>query len=57
MRSSIYNELNSIFFPRNTAVIGASPKDNYTYSLLATKIRDNLYLVNPNYQEIVGRKS
>jgi acyl-CoA synthetase (NDP forming) len=57
MKSSIYDELNSIFFPRNTAVIGASPKDNYTYSLLATKMRDHLYLVNPNYQEIVGRKS
>ncbi len=57
MRASIFEELNGIFFPRNTAIIGASPKDNYTYSLLATKMRDNLYLVNPNYQEILGRKS
>ena len=50
MDTSKFEELNSIFFPRNTAVIGASAKDNYTYSLLATKMRDRLYLVNPNYQ-------
>jgi len=57
MSTSKFEELNSIFFPRNTAVIGASPKDNYTYSLLGTKMRDRLYLVNPNYQEVLGRKS
>jgi acyl-CoA synthetase (NDP forming) len=57
MSTSKFEELNSIFFPRNTAVIGASPKDNYTYSLLATKMRDRLYLVNPNYGEMLGRKS
>jgi len=57
MSTSKFEELNSIFFPRNTAVIGASSKDNYTYSLLGTKMRDNLYFVNPNYEEVLGRKS
>jgi len=57
MNTSKYEELNSIFFPRNTAIIGASPKDNYTYSLLGTKMRDNLYFVNPNYEDVLGRKS
>jgi len=57
MITSKFEELNNIFFPRNTAIIGASPEDNYTYSLLATKMRDRLYLVNPNYGEVLGRKS
>ncbi len=57
MNTSKFQELNSIFFPRNTAIIGASPTDGYTYALLATKMRDRLYLVNPNYQELLGRKS
>ncbi|MFA5064439.1 MAG: CoA-binding protein [Dehalococcoidia bacterium] len=57
MNTARFEELNSIFFPRNTAIIGASPSDNYTYSLLATKMRDRLYFVNPNYQEVLGRKS
>jgi len=57
MNTAKFEEMNSIFFPRNAAVIGASPKDNYTYSLLATKIRDRLYFVNPNYGEVLGRKS
>jgi len=57
MSTSKFEELSSIFFPRNTAVIGASPKDNFTFSLLGTKMRDRLYLVNPNYQEVLGRKS
>jgi len=57
MNTSKFEELNSIFFPRNTAVIGASSRDNYTYSLLGTKMRDRLYLVNPNYKEVLGRKS
>jgi len=55
--TSIFNELNSIFLPRNVAVIGASPRDNYTYSLMGTKIRDSLFFVNPNYEEVLGRKS
>jgi acyl-CoA synthetase (NDP forming) len=57
MSTSIFNELNSIFMPRNVAVIGASPRDNYTYSLMGTKIRDRLFFVNPNYEEVLGRKS
>jgi len=55
--TSKFNELDSIFLPRNVAVIGASPLDNYTWSLLGTKIQDRLFFVNPNYEEVVGRKS
>ena len=57
MSTSTFNELNGIFLPRNVAVIGASPRDNYTYSLMGTKIRDRLFFVNPNYEEVLGRKS
>jgi acyl-CoA synthetase (NDP forming) len=57
MSTLTFNELNSIFLPRNVAVIGASPRDNYTYSLMGTKIRDRLFFVNPNYKEVLDRKS
>ena len=55
--TSIFNELNSIFLPRNVAVIGASPQDNYTWSLIGTRIRERLFFVNPNYKEVLDRKS
>jgi acyl-CoA synthetase (NDP forming) len=48
--------LDDVFFPRNVAVIGSSPTEFYTLSLLQTKMRDHLYLVNPNYKEVHGKK-
>jgi acyl-CoA synthetase (NDP forming) len=38
------------------AIIGASPHDIATLSHLKTKIRDRLFLVNPRYTEIMGKK-
>ena len=48
--------LDEVFFPANVAVIGASPTEFYTLALLQSKMRDHLYLVNPNYKELHGRK-
>ncbi|HSR11494.1 MAG TPA: CoA-binding protein, partial [Thermodesulfobacteriota bacterium] len=42
--------------PRSVAVIGASPHDLATLAHLNTKIRDHLFLINPNYTEIRGRR-
>lgn len=50
-------DLDHAFLPRNVAVIGASPTEHNTLALLRGKLRDHLYLVNPNYKEINGRKS
>lgn len=51
------SNLDDIFFPRNVAVIGASPTNFYTVALMQGNLRDHLYLVNPNYTEIHGRRS
>jgi len=48
--------LDEIFLPRNVAVVGASPTEFYTFSLLMGKLRDHFYPVNPNYQEVHGLK-
>ena len=45
-----------IFHPRTVAIIGASPHDMATLAQMKTKIRDRLFLVNPNYAEILGKK-
>jgi acyl-CoA synthetase (NDP forming) len=45
-----------IFYPRGVAIIGASPHDLATISHLRTKISNRLYLVNPKYEEVHGRK-
>jgi acetyltransferase len=48
--------LDDIFLPRSVAVVGASPTDFYTIALLMGKLKDHFYPVNPNYQEVHGRK-
>jgi acyl-CoA synthetase (NDP forming) len=45
-----------IFNPRNVAIIGASPSDLATHAQMKTKIRERLYLVNPKYTEVRGKK-
>ena len=45
-----------IFNPRAMAIVGASPNDLATVAQVQTKIRDRLFLVNPNYSEIFGKK-
>ena len=45
-----------IFNPRSVAIIGASPMDLATLAQMSTKIRDRLFLVNPKYTEVRGKK-
>ncbi len=45
-----------IFNPRSVAIIGASPHDLATLAQIKTKIRDRLFLVNPKYAEVFGKK-
>jgi acyl-CoA synthetase (NDP forming) len=45
-----------IFNPRAVAIIGASPFDFATLAQMKTKIRERLYLVNPKYTELLGKK-
>ncbi len=45
-----------IFNPRSVAIVGASPQDLATLAQVSTKIRDRLFLVNPKYNEVRGKK-
>ena len=49
-------EFEHIFYPRTVAVIGASQEEEYTHAYMSTKMRDNLFLVNPKYKEILGKR-
>ncbi len=57
MNKDQYAELEAIFHPRSLAVIGASPVgDIATLAHINTSISDRLYLVNPKYAELMGKK-
>ena len=45
-----------IFHPRTVAVIGASNDDGFSQALMGTKLRDNLFLVNPKHKELHGKR-
>jgi acyl-CoA synthetase (NDP forming) len=45
-----------IFNPRTVAVIGASDSDGFSQALMGTKLRDSLFLVNPKYKELYGKR-
>ena len=45
-----------IFNPRTVAVIGASDSDGFSQALMGTKLRDSLFLVNPKYEELHGKR-
>jgi len=45
-----------IFNPRTVAVIGASDSDGFSQALMNTKLRDSLFLVNPKYKELHGKR-
>jgi acyl-CoA synthetase (NDP forming) len=51
-----FDEIDRVFMPRNVAVIGSSPTEFYTRAMMRTKMKDHLYMVNPNYSEVAGRK-
>jgi acyl-CoA synthetase (NDP forming) len=49
-------ELDRIFNPGTVAVIGASHSDGFSQALMNSKLRDSLFLVNPKYEELSGRR-
>jgi acyl-CoA synthetase (NDP forming) len=49
-------EFEYIFNPRTVAVLGASDSDGFSQALMSTKLRDRLFLVNPKYKELHGKR-
>jgi acyl-CoA synthetase (NDP forming) len=45
-----------IFNPRTVAVIGASNSDGFSQAFMNTKLKDSLFLVNPKYKELHGKR-
>ena len=56
MKSEKLKEFEYIFNPKAVAVIGASQTDDFTNSLIRTKMREYLFLVNPKRKELLGKK-
>ncbi|MCX6002195.1 MAG: CoA-binding protein, partial [Chloroflexi bacterium] len=56
MNMKVTTNLDEIFLPRSVAVVGASPVEFYTLSLLMGKLREHFYPVNPKYREVHGVK-
>ncbi len=56
MKENELRKFEYIFNPRTVAVIGASNSDGFSQALTGTKLRDSLFLVNPKYEELLGKK-
>jgi len=56
LKANKLREFENIFFPKTIAVIGASDGDGFSQALMGTKLRDGLFLVNPKYKELQGKK-
>jgi acyl-CoA synthetase (NDP forming) len=56
MKAEKLRKFEYIFNPRAVAVIGASNDDGFSRALMSTKIKDNLFLVNPRYEELYGKR-
>jgi acyl-CoA synthetase (NDP forming) len=56
LKGNKLREFKYIFYPRTVAVIGASDSDGFSQALMGTKLRDSLFLVNPKYKELQGKK-
>jgi acetyltransferase len=56
MKAQRYTDFEYIFYPRSVAVIGASLDDGFSHALMSTKMRDNLFLINPKYNELLGKR-
>jgi acyl-CoA synthetase (NDP forming) len=56
MKAEKLRKLEYIFNPGAVAVIGASNDDGFSRALLSTKLKDNLFLVNPRYKELYGKR-
>ena len=55
MRTEL-NEFDYVFNATAVAVIGASGTQGFTESLMKTKMKERLFLVNPNRRELFGSK-
>lgn len=49
-------ELEYVFNPDSVAIVGASEKDGHTRALVNSRIKDSLFLINPEKKEIYGYK-
>src|SRR4030065_454789 len=49
-------EFEYIFNPRAVALVGASADNGFLHALVNPKMKDKLYLVNPKYTELSGKK-
>ena len=56
MEAERFKEFEDIFNPKAVAVIGATQTDDFTNAMMKTKIKDNLFLVNPSRKEIHGKR-
>jgi acyl-CoA synthetase (NDP forming) len=56
LKAEKLGEFEYIFNPRTVAVIGASDSDGFSQALMNTKLRDSLFLVNPKYEELHGKR-
>ena len=56
MKEDKLRKFEYIFYPRTVAVIGASESDGFSQALMGTKLRDSLFLVNPKYEELHGKR-
>ena len=56
MKAEKLRKFEYIFHPRTVAVIGASNGDGFSQALMGTKLRDNLFLVNPKHKELHGKR-
>jgi len=55
MKAERFKEFEDIFNPRAVVIIGASQTDDFTNAMMNTKMKDNLFFVNPSHKEIYGR--
>lgn len=56
MKAEKLRRLEHVFHPKTVAVIGASDHDGFSQALMSTKLRDSLFLVNPKYKELHGKR-
>jgi acyl-CoA synthetase (NDP forming) len=56
MKAEKLRKFEYIFKPKTVAVIGASNDDGFSRALMSTKIKESLFLVNPKYKEIYGKR-
>jgi len=56
LKADRLEKFEAIFNPRTVAVVGASDSDGFSQALMGTKLKDNLFLVNPKYKELHGRR-